>query len=45
MAEPATLSVAGNIVQFVDFGVKLFSSSRKLHRSGKGSHEEDRNSN
>lgn len=35
--DPLTaLSVAGTIVQFADFGIRLFSESRKLYRSSKG---------
>ena len=32
----AALSLAGNIVQFVDFGCRLFSKSRELYRSSDG---------
>ena len=32
----AALSLAGNIVQFIDFGYRLFSKSRKLYRSSDG---------
>ena len=31
------LSLAGNVVQFVDFGNKLLSQSRELYRSTQGS--------
>ncbi|KUJ09034.1 uncharacterized protein LY89DRAFT_788448 [Mollisia scopiformis] len=32
-----TLSLAGNIIQFVDFGTKLFSEARQLYNSSVGS--------
>ena len=32
----AALSLAGNIVQFVDFGCRLFSKSRELYKSSDG---------
>ena len=32
----AALSLAGNIVQFIDFGCRLFSKSRELYRSSNG---------
>ena len=36
--DPLTaLSLAGNIVQFVEYGSKLFSQSRELYRSSEGS--------
>ena len=35
--EPLTaLSVAGTIVQFVDFGIKLFCEGREIYASGRG---------
>jgi len=36
--DPLTaLSLAGNVVQFVDFGCQLLSHSRELYRSPRGS--------
>ena len=32
----AALSLAGNIVQFIDFGCRLFSKSRELYASSDG---------
>ncbi len=36
----AALSLAGNIVQFVDFGCRLFSKSRELYKSSEGALDE-----
>ncbi|KIW23715.1 uncharacterized protein PV07_11894 [Cladophialophora immunda] len=36
MAELAALGLAGNILQFVDFGIKLFQEARVLYRSSEG---------
>ncbi|KAH0536562.1 hypothetical protein FGG08_006570 [Glutinoglossum americanum] len=36
MAELAALGLAGNIVQFVDFGIKLFSEGWELYKSTQG---------
>ena len=42
MAETlAALSLAGNIVQFIDFGCRLFAKSQELHRSATGVAAED----
>jgi len=41
MAELAALSLAGNIVQFVDFGIKLFSEARDLYESAQDGRTED----
>jgi hypothetical protein len=40
MAELTTIGLARNIIQFVDFGVKLFAGSRELYKSATGSTEE-----
>ena len=32
----AALSLAGNVIQFIDFGCRLFSKSRELYRSSDG---------
>lgn len=40
MAEIAALGLAGNIVQFVDFGIKLFREGRELYRSAEGASTE-----
>jgi hypothetical protein len=36
MAELAALGLAGNIVQFVDFGIKLFRHGKELYKSAEG---------
>lgn len=42
MAEAlAALGLAANIIQFVDFGVRLFSSSRELYKSAEGALKEN----
>jgi hypothetical protein len=41
MAELAALGLASNIVQFVDFGIKLFSEARDLCESAQESRTED----
>src|SRR4051812_45151729 len=40
MAEVAGLAIAGNIVQFVDLGIKLFTEGRQLYRSAEGASAE-----
>jgi hypothetical protein len=41
MAELAALGLAGNIIQFVDFGIKLLGNGRELYRSATGNTAED----
>lgn len=41
MAELAALGLASNIVQFVDFGIKLFSEARDIYESAQDGREED----
>jgi hypothetical protein len=42
MLDPiAALGVAGNIVQFIDFGLKATSKAREIHRSANGALEEN----
>lgn len=42
MLDPITaLGIAGNVVQFVDFGLKATSKAREIHRSGSGVLEEN----
>jgi hypothetical protein len=42
MAEAlAALSLAANIINFVDFGIRLFSSSRELYQSAEGALKEN----
>jgi hypothetical protein len=36
MAELAALGLAGNIVQFVDFGIRLFRDLKELYKSPEG---------
>jgi hypothetical protein len=36
MAELVALGLASNVVQFVDFGIKLFSESREIYKSAHG---------
>jgi len=40
MAEIAAIGLAGNIVQFVDFAVKLFREGREVYRSAEGASNE-----
>lgn len=40
MAEAAGLAIAGNIIQFVDLGIKLFKGGRQLYRSTEGASTE-----
>jgi hypothetical protein len=40
MAELAALSLAGNIVQFVDFGIRLFRDLNELYKSPEGAKAE-----
>ena len=37
----AALNLAGNIIQFIDFGCRLFSKSRELYKSSDGVLAED----
>jgi hypothetical protein len=41
MAGLAALGLASNVVQFVDFGLKLFSEAHELYKSTQGSRNED----
>jgi hypothetical protein len=42
MLDPITaLSIAGNVVQFIDFGLKATSKAREIHRSATGALEEN----
>jgi hypothetical protein len=41
MAELAALGLASNIVQFVDFGIKLFSEAREIYESAQDGRAED----
>lgn len=40
MAEVAGLAIAGNIIQFVELGIKLFTEGRQLYRSAEGASAE-----
>jgi hypothetical protein len=40
MAELAVLGLAGNIVQFVDFGIRLFRELKELYKSAEGAKAE-----
>jgi hypothetical protein len=42
MAELAALGLASNVVQFVDFGIKLFRDGKELYESAQGSIAEQR---
>jgi len=41
MAELAAIGLAGNIIQFVDFSIKLFRDGREIYRSAQGSKPEE----